>query len=126
MAVRSVRQREIVDLNFYFPTENTFKPHPAVVVSSDDLHEAEEGMFYAILISTKNLHPDYTIEIREEDLTGEGLDKESYFVSHILGCFNLSQVFKSLKTYVKPGKFNEVVEASINNIFGPAVEEEDN
>ena len=33
-------QRDIVEINFVFP-DGTSKPHPAVIVSSDELQEVE-------------------------------------------------------------------------------------
>jgi hypothetical protein len=55
-----VKQRDIVEIAFY--TSNKPEPHPAIVVSKDDIFEAE-GFFYAILLSTKNLFPEFTMEI---------------------------------------------------------------
>ena len=35
-------QRDIVEVSFLFP-DGTFKPHPAIIVSNDQLQEDEEG-----------------------------------------------------------------------------------
>lgn len=35
-------QRDIVEVNFLFP-DGTFKPHPAIIVSNDELQEDEMG-----------------------------------------------------------------------------------
>ena len=43
-------QRDIVEVSFLFP-DGTFKPHPAIIVSNDQLQEDEEGMFYLVLIT---------------------------------------------------------------------------
>lgn len=118
MAVRRVHQREIVEVNFYFPGDG-YKPHPALVVSTDDLHDTEDGMFYALLISSQNIHPEYTIEINKEDLIGKELDKQSYFVTHFLSYFTLANVTMSRNTMVKVKKFDEVVQKCIDSIFGP-------
>ena len=118
MAVSRVHQREIVEVNFYFPGEGN-KPHPALVVSTDELHDAEDGMFYALLISSKNLHPEYTIEIKKEDLQGKELDKQSYFVTHFLSYFTLADVTMSKNTMVNVKKFDDVVQKCIDSIFGP-------
>ena len=53
MAVKSVAYGEIVEVTFRFPDEG-FKVHPALVVSGENLQNDEEGMFYAVLISSKN------------------------------------------------------------------------
>ncbi|MCM1441474.1 MAG: hypothetical protein NC131_20045, partial [Roseburia sp.] len=37
------------------------------IVSTDELQQ-DEGGFYAVLISSKNIHPQYTLEIKDSDL----------------------------------------------------------
>ena len=50
-------QRDIVEVSFLFP-DGTFKPHPAIIVSNDQLQEDEDGMFY--LFKAKSCEvPDY-------------------------------------------------------------------
>ena len=61
MAMTPVFQREIVEVPFLLP-DGAVKNHPALVVSVPELQEEEDGLFYAVLISTKNHHPKYTIE----------------------------------------------------------------
>ena len=56
MAVSKVFQREIVEVPYQLP-DGTIKPHMALVLSTDKLQQAEDGMFYAVLISSKNLNP---------------------------------------------------------------------
>ena len=41
-------QKDIVEVSFLFP-DGTFKPHPAIIVSNDQLQEDEDGMFYLVL-----------------------------------------------------------------------------
>ena len=64
MAMKSVEQREIVEIPFVMP-DGSVLPHPALVISRDELQLDEDGMFYAVLISTKNYHPEYTIKIQD-------------------------------------------------------------
>lgn len=54
-----VHQRDIIEVNYLFP-DGTTKPHMAIVVSNDELQEAE-GFFYLSMISSKNYNPQYTI-----------------------------------------------------------------
>ena len=117
MAVSSVHQREIVEVSFRF-LDGVDRIHPALIVSVDKLQEAEEGMFYAVLISSKNIHPDYTIEICPDDILGVGLDKKSYFVTHFIAYFTLSDIVSRRNQFVKKDKFNAVVNTIIDNIFG--------
>ena len=63
MAVAQVHQREIVEVPFTLP-DGQILPHPALVLSCDDLQNVEQGMFYAVLISSKNHYPQLTIPFR--------------------------------------------------------------
>lgn len=65
MAVTRVEQREIEEVPFVMP-DGQVLPHPALVISRDELQEDEDGMFYAVLISSKNHIPEYTIPIQNE------------------------------------------------------------
>ena len=65
MAVNIVHQREIVEVPFVIPG-NQVKIHPALVLSADKLLNLEFGMFYAVLISTKQLNPEFTLKIENE------------------------------------------------------------
>lgn len=122
MALRSVFQREIIEVPFLLP-DGSFKVHPALVVSVPDLQEEEDGLFYAVLISSKNHHPKYTIEIRPEDIVdGTLMDKKSYFVTHIITYFLSRDVIRRKGFFVTKTRFNEVVDSVINNIFGDPLE----
>ena len=50
-------QRDILEVSFMFP-DGSFKPHPAVIVSNDELQEAEDFVYLA-LISSKDYNAQY-------------------------------------------------------------------
>lgn len=52
MAVTRVNQGEIVEVPFELP-DGSILPHPALVLSNEYLQDYEDGLFYAVLISTK-------------------------------------------------------------------------
>lgn len=54
MAVGSVSQREIVEVPYQLP-DGSIKPHMALVLSTEKLLYAEDGMFYAVKISIRSL-----------------------------------------------------------------------
>ena len=58
---------DILKVNFQFP-DGIVIAHPVMVLSGQKLWEAEE-MFYAVLISSKDRHPGFTIKVKSEDLT---------------------------------------------------------
>lgn len=115
MAVEHVSKQEIVEV-FYRTPEGDVKEHPALVLSTERLFEKEEGMFYAVLISTKNHHPEYTMKIEDEWLN-RPLGKESYFVTHIVTFFKLEDVIQRTNTYVKEHFFYKVLERVIDSMF---------
>lgn len=117
MAVTSVHQREIVEVSFRF-LDGIDRIHPALVISVDELQEKEEGMFYAVLISSKNIHPEYTIQINQDDILGGNMQKQSYFVTHFIAYFTLNDIVSRKNQFLKKDKFNEVVNTIIDNIFG--------
>lgn len=68
MAVSRVSQREIIEVPYQLP-DGQIKPHMALVLSTEKLQEAEDGMFYAVLISSKNQNPEFTMRIKNEWLS---------------------------------------------------------
>ena len=60
-------QRDVVEVNFMFP-DGTFKPHPALIVSNNELQE-NEGYIYLCMISSKDYNPQYTFALSNEMLT---------------------------------------------------------
>ena len=99
MAVNKVSQREIVEVPYQLP-DGSIKPHMALVLSTDKLQQAEDGMFYAVLISSKNLNPEFTIEI-QNDWLSKPLSKQSYFVTHIVTYYRTDEVIQSFNNHVK-------------------------
>ena len=115
MAVKGVHYGEIVEVTFKFPGEG-YKVHPALVISGKELQKDEEGMFYAVLISSKNYSPKYTIELKDEWLT-RPLYKQSYFVTHFMAYFNPEEVSQSYRTSVKSKYMDGILSKVINSIF---------
>ncbi len=121
MAVADVKQREIVLVSFNLPSGECLV-HPALVLSTDRLDDAEYGMFYAVLISSKNLHEDFTLKIEQDWLIGKDLPKESYFVTHIVSFFNVDDVVKRMNLFVRKDPFLKVLGKVVNSMFDIEVE----
>lgn len=115
MAVNRVSQREIVEVPYQLP-DGSIKPHMALVLSTDKLQDAEEGMFYAVLISSKNLNPEFTLEIRNEWLL-KPLSKQSYFVTHIVSYYRTEEVIQSFNNFVKNDYFDAIMNKVILSMF---------
>ena len=115
MAVKQVRYGEIIEVTFKFPDEG-YKVHPALVLSGNNLQEDENGMFYAVLISSKNHNPQYTLEIQNEWLT-KPLLKQSYFITHFMTYFTPDEVSKSYQIAVKREYLDSIISKVIKSIF---------
>jgi hypothetical protein len=123
MATISVNQRQIVFVKWKLPNKNGLLEHPAIVISTSELHDAEP-MFYAVLISSANLHPEFTVAISNEDLSGQDrLDHDSYVVTHFITYFELdySEV-RPVNAYVKQDKFEEIQDKIIRSVLGLELE----
>ena len=116
MALMNVEQREIVEVPFLMP-DGSILPHPALVISKNELQQDEEGMFYAVLVSTKNYHPEYTIRIENEWLN-KPMGRQSYFITHLVNMFNVDDVIRRNNTFIKRYYFELVIDKVIDNIIG--------
>jgi hypothetical protein len=116
MAVNRVCQREIVEVPFILP-DGAILPHPALVISRDELQEDEDGMFYAVLISTKQHFSDYVIKIENEWLN-RPLAKQSFVVTHIVNMFNVEDIMGRRNCFIKQRYFHNVIDAIRKNIIG--------
>jgi mRNA-degrading endonuclease toxin of MazEF toxin-antitoxin module len=108
-----VHQRDIVEVNFFFP-DGKMKPHMALVVSNDELNE-NEGFFYLALISSKNYNPQYTYELRD-DMLSKPLRLKSYVVCQLISGYTERDVIKNCSRVYKK-VFNEIVKTIKKTIF---------
>lgn len=115
MAVSRVSQREIVEVPFQLP-DGSIKTHMGLVLSTDKLQIAEDGMFYAVLISSKNINPEFTLEIPNEWLL-KPLSKQSYFVTHIVTYYSTDEVIQSFNNFVKEEYFDAIMNKVILSMF---------
>lgn len=108
------RQGEIIEVDFQLP-DGQCKKHPALVISNE-IEDAAGNFIYAILISTKNINPKYTIEITPEMLTVP-MGRKSYFVTHLLDKFTPDYITQQRGVFVRPEYFNQVIQKTIKSIF---------
>lgn len=114
MDVNRVHQREIVEVPFDMP-DGRVLTHMALVLSADDIQDYEDGLFYAVLISSKNHFPELTIPIKNEWLN-KPLSKNSFFVTHIVKDFNVSEVISRYNNFIKADIFPMLVKQITKNI----------
>ena len=109
-------QRDIVEVSFLFP-DGTFKPHPAIIVSNDQLQEDEVGMFYLVLITSNDwINPQYSYPLTEEMVDGFTFSKPSLVKCQIITGYIERDVQRRLGS-IKEKYFNEIVDKIISSIF---------
>ena len=109
-------QRDIVEVSFLFP-DGTFKPHPAIIVSNDQLQEDEEGMFYLVLITSNDwLNPQYSYPLTDEMVEGFTFSKPSLVKCQII-TGNIDRDVTCRLGSIKQRYFDEIVDKIIESIF---------
>ena len=109
-------QRDIVEVSFLFP-DGTFKPHPAIIVSNDQLQEDEDGMFYLVLITSNDwLNPQYSYPLSDEMVDGFTFSKPSLVKCQIISG-NIERDVNRRLGSIKQQYFDEIVDKIVESIF---------
>lgn len=109
-------QRDLVEVNFLFP-DGTYKLHPAIIVSNDELQEDEDGLLYLVLISSNDtINPQYSYPLIDEMLIGHTFAKPSLVKCQIIAGYVERDVYRRLGS-IKEKYFNEIVDKTIASIF---------
>lgn len=78
-------------LMLYFPIPGNSRQgityHPGIVVSGADIYETE-GLFYAVMMSTKNHNPQYSFELTRDMVTMPNEKYPSFVKCHLLNTFD--------------------------------------
>lgn len=109
-------QRDIVEVNFQF-ADGSFKVHPAVIVSNDELQDDEFGLMYLVLItSNRVLNPQYAYPLSDEMVEGFTFAKPSQVKCQIIAGYVERDVMRRVGK-IKESYFNEIVDKIIESIF---------
>lgn len=106
-------QGDIVEVNFLFPN-GTFKPHPAIIVSNDQL-QLDDDTIYIVLISSKNYNPQYSYTITP-DMIDVALPKQSYIKCHLIVANTHRDIIKKIGKFRQP-YLDQAIDKIIESIF---------
>jgi len=106
-------QGDIVEVNFLFPN-GVQKPHPALIVSNDELYENED-FFYLCLISSKDYNPQYSFAITN-DMVSIPFDKQSYVKCQLITGYTERDVIRKISA-MKTEFCDKVIDKVISSIF---------
>jgi hypothetical protein len=109
-----INQRDIVNVNFHFPT-GKLKNHYAIVVSNNELTESE-GFVYLVLITSKDYHSEYYYELANDMFNNFSLPKKSYVKCHIL-MTTMDYILPPAMGTIKKKYFDEIIDKIIHSIF---------
>jgi hypothetical protein len=106
-----VNQRDIIEVPFL-----NAGPHPALVVSTADILIAE-GFFYAVLMSTKNIFPEYTFQYRSTMVNSPRNMRDGFILCHQLHLFYEDEIISRSGATLKMENFRQVIEKVNQVIF---------
>ena len=108
-------QRDIVEVNFLFP-DGVFKPHPAIIVSNDQLQEDEMGVMYLVLITSNDkINMQYSYPVTDDRSVGHSFSKPSIVKCQIIAGYVERDISQRLGS-IKEEFFNEIVDKIIESI----------
>jgi mRNA interferase MazF len=64
----ALKRGDIIEVYFDFPRVNNTKPHPAIIISNEDVYETETGYVCVIMTSSENFKDKFTFEITDNML----------------------------------------------------------
>ena len=92
-------------------------PHPAIIVSNDELQEDELGLVYLVLITSNDtVNPQYSYPLSEEMIVGHTFAKPSLVKCQIIAGYVERDILRRLGA-IKERYFNEIVDKTIESIF---------
>ncbi len=106
-------QRDIVELNFELPN-GKFKVHPALVVSNQNVFEAED-IFYAVMISSKEFDDEFTFALENSMLT-KPLIKKSFVKLQLIQAYSEREILRKISS-VKQPFFDEILKLFFAKVF---------
>lgn len=64
----SLNRGDIIEVYFDFPKVQSSKPHPAIIISNEEVYDIETGYICVIMTSSKNFIDKFTFEITDDML----------------------------------------------------------
>jgi mRNA-degrading endonuclease toxin of MazEF toxin-antitoxin module len=109
----AVNERDIVELNYELP-DGRLKTHPALIISNNDVFEME-GIFYALMISSKPFSDEFSFELKDEMLT-RPMQKKSYVKCQLIQSYTEDEIIKR-RGALKQVYFEKVIKKLNESVF---------
>jgi hypothetical protein len=108
-----INQRDVVEVNFELP-DGSFKIHPALVTSNDNVLAAED-IFYALMISSKPYNDEFSFEIKDAMLS-KPLSKKSFVKCQLIQAYKSDEVIRKISS-LKMEYFELVRQKMMQSVF---------
>ena len=108
-----INQRDIIELNFQLPNGSS-KVHPAFVISNRNVLDAE-NIFYALMISSKDYHDDFSFKLTN-NMLGKPLSRVSFVKCQLIQAYTLEEVISKISS-IKLAYFEEVKQLLFSAVF---------
>jgi hypothetical protein len=111
-----VIQRQIVFLSFDLP--QGIVEHPAIVLSTSDAMDQEEGRFVAVMMTSNKINDYYTFEITKDMLTSP-MNPYQEARLHVVSYFSEEDIIHERPLrYLKPEYFENLIRRINKVTFG--------
>lgn len=110
----ALKRGDIIEVYFDFPRVRNSKPHPAVILSNEDVYDKEEGYICAIMSSSKNFIDKFTFEVDDKMLQKPNNKKFSQVRCHLVTF--VYEVHLNEKNYAKNSFKTNSLERLISHI----------
>jgi hypothetical protein len=64
----AINRGDVIEVFFDFPRVRTTKCHPAIIISNQDVYDADDGYVCVMMTSSKNFIDKFTFEITQDML----------------------------------------------------------
>ena len=109
----SVSQGEIVEVNFQLPN-GSFKPHPVIIISNNDINEYEDG-FIGVMLSSSEVADDYSFFL-EDKMLSKKPKRRTQVRCHLLSLIPESEI-TGRHGSIKKEYLKQVINKITENVF---------
>ncbi|MDD5148538.1 MAG: type II toxin-antitoxin system PemK/MazF family toxin [Candidatus ainarchaeum sp.] len=95
-----MKQQQVFLARFPFSNQADYKIRPIAIISNNKLNE-EHNFVWACPITTKQTKPEFELEIREKDFTGE-LKSKSFVRTDTIATMEKTLILKQIGEISKP------------------------
>lgn len=113
----ALKRGDIVEVYFDFPKVKTTQCHPAIIISNQDVYDADDCYVCVIMTSSKLFVDKFTFEVKNEMLQFENNKDYSQARCHLITVVEEKHLINknSAKNSLKPNALNKLI-AYINEV----------